>query len=398
MTGQPPSIPSVPAPFADALPSPELLWHTERPELAAIQWEARRRIASPWGMLAAAIMDALLTIPQGVRYRSARFPEGTPLNLAVAFVGASGAGKSTLFHGVAHALHFEGADVPHSESVRSGEGIPALFGYMAKGDEGDSELVWRRPDHAVSLHYDEVGLLGAQAARTGATISDAIKSLTSGERLGGQNSKGDGLTIPARSYRAVVSVAVQPTRAAPLLNDEAVAGGLAARFVYALVEDPAVAHLPIPELATERVSVPLSQWDNGVRFIDALPVMNAAHEADARAAHRGEREPIDSRLLLNRAIVAAAFANLAGRAVLIPEDWELAGAFIAHSLQTRGMVRDELAAPIEDHTAELEARAVARLVAMRAEGASFQEARRRLSNAQGRALTAMLTEGRFAPW
>lgn len=399
MTGQPPWIPSVPAtPGAGALPSPELIWHTDRPELAAIQWEARRRIASPWGMLAAAIMNALLTIPQTVRYRSARFPEGTPLNLAVAFVGTSGAGKSTLFHGVVHALHFEGADVPDSESVRSGEGIPALFGYTTKGEDGETELVWRRPDHAVSLHYDEVGLLGAQAARTGSTISDAIKSLTSGERLGGQNSKGDGLTIPARSYRAVVSVAVQPTRAAPLLNDEAVAGGLAARFVYALVEDPAVAHLPVPELPTERVSVPLSQWDNGVRFVDALPVMNAAHEADARAAHRGEREPVDSRLLLNRAIVAVAFADLAGRAVLTPDDWELAGAFIAHSLQTREMVRDELAAPVEDRTSDLEARAVTRMKELHAEGETFKEARRRLSNAQGKALTRMLTEGRFTSW
>lgn len=393
-------VPSAPAaaPHAGALPPPARLWHTDRPELRAIQWEARRRIASPWGMLAAALMESLLGIPHTVRYRSSRFPEGTPLNLAVAFVGASGAGKSTLFHGVAHALRFEGAQLPDSESVRSGEGIPALFGYMAKGEDGETELVWRRPDHAVSLHYDEVGLLGAQAARTGATISDAIKSLTSGERLGGQNSKGDGLTIPARSYRAVVSVAVQPSRAAPLLNDEAVAGGLAARFVYALVEDPAVAHLAIPTLPTERVTVPLYQWDHGVRFVDALPEMNAAHEADARAAHRGERQPIDSRLLLNRAVLAVAFANLAGRAVLIPDDWELAGAFVAQSLQTRGAVQDELAAPVEDQRAQLESRAVGRMDAMRAEGLSAQDARRKLSRAQGTALTAMIREGRFAMW
>lgn len=392
-----PNVPSVPV-AVEPLPSPGLVWSTTRPELLALQWEARRRIASPWGMLAIALLESLLTIPYGVMYRSARFPEGSPLNLAVALVGSSGAGKSTLFHGVAYALEFQGADVPDSESVRSGEGIPALFGHMEKGDDGAAALVWRRPDHAISLHYDEVGQLGAQAARTGSTISDAIKSLTSGERLGGQNSKGDGLTIPPRSYRAVVAVAVQHARAAPLLNDEAIAGGLAARFVYALVEDPDIAHLPIPDQPTERVSVPLNQWDNGVRFVDALPVMDAAHEADTRAAHRGEREPVDSRVQLNRAIIAIAFANLAGRAVLIPEDWDLAGAFIAHSLQTREAVQDALAAPVEDHRAQLEARAVKRMQEMQAKGLSAQDARRKLSRAQGNALTDMIHESRFAMW
>ncbi|MGB3730650.1 hypothetical protein [Microbacterium sp.] len=393
----PPEIPSVPAAPAtvEPLPSPGILWSTDRPELVALQWEARRRIASPWGMLAIALLESLLTIPHGVLYRSAQHPEGSPLNLAVALVGSSGAGKSTLFHGVAYALEFQGADAPEPESVRSGEGIPALLGWMEKGDDGAAALVWRRHDHAVSLHYDEVGQLGAQAARTGSTISDAIKSLTSGERLGGQNSKGDGLTIPARSYRAVVTVAVQPSRAAPLLSEESIAGGLGARFVYALVEDPTIAHLPIPAQPTERVAVPLTQWDNGVRFVDALPAMDAAHEADTRAAHRGEREPVDSRLLLNRAILAIAFANLAGRAVLILEDWELAGAFIAQSLQTREAVQDALAAPVEDQRAQLEARAVARMHALQAEGLSAQEARRRLSRAQGNALTAMIHEGRF---
>lgn len=401
MTAQPSGVPSVPAPPAtvEPLPHPNILWSTDRPELLALQWEARRRIASPWGMLAIALLESLLTIPYGVRYRSARFPEGSPLNLAVALVGASGAGKSTLFHGVACALGFLGADVPESESVRSGEGIPALLGWMEKGDDGAAQLAWRRPhDHAVALHYDEVGQLGAQAARTGSTISDAIKSLTSGERLGGQNSKGDGLTIPAREYRAVVTVAVQPARAEPLLNDEAIAGGLAARFVYALVEDPEIAHLPIPADPTDRVIVPLSQWDNGVRFVDALPVMDAAHEADARAAHRSERAPVDSRLLLNRAVLAVAFANLAGRAVLISEDWDLAGAFVAQSLRTREAVQDALAAPVEDQRARLESKAVARMDAMRAEGLSAQDARRKLSRTQGNALTAMIHESRFAMW
>src|SRR5690606_9621990 len=76
-------------------PEPGAVWASDRPELAAIRYEARRRIASPWAVLGAAIIRSLLTIPYAARYRSALHPEGTPLNLAVALVGRSGAGKST---------------------------------------------------------------------------------------------------------------------------------------------------------------------------------------------------------------------------------------------------------------------------------------------------------------
>ena len=122
MTGEQPRIPSVPMVPAtvEPLPSPEILWGTDRPELVALQWEARRRIASPWALLAIALLESLLTIPHGVLYRSKLHPDGSPLNLAVALVGSSGAGKSSLYHGVAYALEFLGADVPDPESVRSG--------------------------------------------------------------------------------------------------------------------------------------------------------------------------------------------------------------------------------------------------------------------------------------
>ena len=92
-----------------------------------------------------------------------------------------------------------------------------------------------------------------------------------------------------------------------------------------------------------------------MRFVDALPEMNAAHEADQRAAHLGERSAVDSRRLLNRALIAVALANMAGRAVLISDDWRLAGAVLAHS----DAVLDDLLATAEQTAEERKAAAEA---------------------------------------
>lgn len=175
---------------------------------------------------------------------------------------------------------------------------------------------------------------------------ESIKSVTSGESIGGQNAKGDGVAIPGGSYRAVLTVAVQPGLAGPLLSDGAAAGGLSARFAWSSAENPEAPDAPRPTAEHPPKQEPLSQWD-GVPFVDALPEMDAAHEADMRAAHRGERDPINVRVLPNRAIVAIALVNMAGRSALIDEDWHLAGATLAHSLATLDAVADVLAEPDE---------------------------------------------------
>lgn len=191
-----------------------------------------------------------------------------------------------------------------------------------------------------------------------------------------------------------------PRRAGPLLGDGAVAGGLSARFVWLVAEDPDAADAPRPSAEQPPVYVPLSQWD-GVRYVDALPEMDAAHEADTRAAHRGEREPINSRVLLNRAIIAIALANMAGRSHLTAEDWHLAGAVLAHSLDTLDTVAEALAEPDDGQqlrSQRVEQRMRERLSEMQAQGIPFYEARRKLSRAQGDHLTELLHAGKFAPW
>lgn len=394
------TVPTVPPAPDMQMPAPGELWLSDRPELHALLYEARRRIASPWALLAAAISRSLLTIPYRVRYRSDLHPEGTPLNLAQSLVGRSGAGKSTAIRGAACAVTFVGEDVPETAHARSGEAIATMLGRVQSAKDAEPELVYTRSDHAVWLHWDEVGQLAQQGDRTGSTMLETVKSVMSGETLGGQNAKGDGVTIPAGSYRAVLTLGVQPRRAAPLLSEGAIAGGLAARFVWLAAEDPDAAAAPRPEGEQRAVQVTLHQWD-AVRFVEALPIMNAAHEADTRAAHRGEREPIHSRLLLNRAIIAIALANMAGRAHLIPEDWHLAGAVTAHSLETLDAVADALAEPDDaelERVQRLEQRMRKRMAEQQAAGLTYQEARRNLSNPQGKLLTELVGAGKFAPW
>lgn len=393
------TVPVVPA-SVEPLPDPASIWESDRPELAALLYEARRRIASPWALLAAAICRSLLTIPYPVRYRSALHPEGTPLNLAVALVGRSGAGKSTAIRGAGCAVVFAGEDVPETAHARSGEAIATMLARVQTAKGEDPELIYARPDHAVWLHWDEVGQLAQQGDRTGSTMLETVKSVTSGETIGGQNAKGDGVTIPSGAYRAVLTVGVQPRRAGPLLGDGAVAGGLSARFVWLVAEDPEAADAARPSVEHPPVQVSLSQWDR-VRFVDALPEMDAAHEADTRAAHRGEREPINSRVLLNRAIIAIALANMAGRSHLTPEDWHLAGAVLSHSLDTLDSVAEALAEPDDGEqlrAQRVEQRMRERMADMQAQGIAFYEARRKLSRPQGAQLGELLRKGEFVPW
>lgn len=379
------------------LPPADDLWLSDRPELVAIRWEAARRIASPWAVFAYALVHSLLTIPYPVRYRSKRHPEGTPPNLAICIVGRSGAGKSTATNAAAVAIRYGGAgELPDATIPRSGEAIPASLAWMeppAKGSGSEPVMRWKRPDHALWAHWDEVGQLGAQGARQGSTLLDSLKSLTSGERIGGQNSRGDGLMIPRDTYRAVLTVAAQPRMSAPLFSDVAISGGFTARFLFLPAEDAASADRPIPHNPTDTVTRSLAHWE-GVRFVDALPEMDAAHEEDARAALRGDREAIDSRLLLVRAIVAIGLANMAGRAVLTPDDWHLAGCVMSASIATRDDTQAQLTEPAPESVNYV----LGRVAELQARGTAWRDVEQCITAKHRGTFKALRDSGRLGRW
>lgn len=390
---------------AGAGADPSRFWAPGRPELDALRHEAQRRIMSPWAVLGMSLGQSLCAIPYTVRYRSDFSPEGTPLNLAMALVGPPGSGKSSADRAASAVLTFgDGEDPPGLEPVRSGEGIPGVFAYLEteKDDDGNAERFtrYRRTTHAHRILWDEVGVFGAQASRTGSTLIETVNTAATGGALGGQASKGDGLTLTEGDYRAVVVLNAQPARADGLVDAHALASGLTARLQWIAATDPSLANAPRPTTPGERYHIRSTQWDD-IAYVDALPEMNAQHEHDKRAAQAGLLPAEHGHRTTRAAIIAAALANMAGRAHLERDDWHRACYLVAHSDRVLDTVRDALAEPdpVEaDRAHRLEERLRDRLDALQADGWAFHEARRKLSRPQGHLLTELLKEGRITKW
>ncbi|MGO3370931.1 hypothetical protein [Microbacterium gubbeenense] len=383
---------------------PEEIWALGRPELDAIQHEAARRIVSPWAMLGMALGQSLCAIPYTVRYRSDLMPEGTPLNLATVIVGGPGAGKSTADLAAQTLFAFGGEAAPDMEQVRSGEGIVGVFAYLEEHEDDDGRkrrrTRYRRATHAHRILWDEVRAFGAQASRTGSTLVDTVNTAVTGGTLGGQASKGDGITLARGDYRAVLSINAQPASAGALVDGAALDRGLTARLQWFAATSTARADLPRPPAPAAWVDVPTDQWE-GVDYIDALGEMNAQHEADKRAGLREDVTAENAHRTTRGAILAAALANLAGRAQLIPEDWHAACAILAHGDAVLERVREALAQPDpaeEDRRQRVERNMLDALAKHRAAGLSFGEARRKLSRPQGNICTEMLHAGTLPKW
>lgn len=374
---------------------PEAFWRTDRPELAAIYHEAALRLHSPWAVLGCAVAQALLAISYQVRYRSPLKPEGTPLNLAIALVGGPGSGKSSSYPAARAAVEYPSSDVPDPESVRSGEGIPGVYAYLCKDDGNDGSPVWRtqyrRASRAHCILWDESGVFTAQASRTGSTLVETVNTAATGGTLGGQASKGDGLTLASGEYRAVLILNAQPRRAGGLVDDHALASGLTARIQWfsATADEPptATTHLPPHTVST-------AHW-NGVSFVDALPEMTAQHRADKLAGLAGVLPAEHGHRTTRGAILAIALAAMNGRSVLTHDDWQLALHLLAHSDEVLNAVRDALSEgdpAEEDGRRRVIAALREKLLSHRAEGRAFLDARRMLTKTHRDALNYLLQD------
>lgn len=385
---------------------PEAIW-TTRPEMELIYYAAWQHLISPWAVLASVLTRSLTAIPYPIRYRSHWREEGSPLNLMVALVGKSGSGKSLLDEIAAQVINFQGCVIPGLETPRSGEAIPASIGKSRTetDEQGVSRTVvdYRSPSHAHRFFWDEIGKLAAQSKRSGSTMIEYLKELVSGSQLGGQNSAGDGLVIPSRQYRATVTLSVQPRRADALLGSAETEGGLQGRIVWFSLEYPEFATRALPDRANRpaAVTVEAGHWASHEGHIEALPAMNAAHEADKRLSIAGEREDSESHQVLMRAIVAIGLMNLAGRDYLTDSDWTLAGLVMEHSRLTLADVRRQLADDDPNAATEMlerEEALLATLYKRRDEGTSWKKAYEKLSP-RGRELSKVLeSEGRLARW
>lgn len=306
-----------------------------RPALQHVLTLARARGVGPWATLGAVLARTVATIPPEIMLPGT-VGSRMSLNLFVALVGPSGGGK-----GAAEATALDGFPLPYIEVVPlgSGEGINRTFRPVGtKPDEPN-------PVTAAVFSAAEVDSVAAVASRQGSTLSSELRKMYSGEQLGFANASKDTRSIVAAgSYRACLTIGVQPLRSHALLG--ASDGGLPQRFVWLPTSDPDAPDDPPADPGKWKINRP--SWLRAVGSTVDLIVPEAASKAIR--AHRlavlredPNVDALDGHALLTRLKVAAALMALDGRTVVSAEDWSLAGYVMDVSNYTRERCQRALA-------------------------------------------------------
>ncbi|ETB35614.1 MULTISPECIES: hypothetical protein [Mycobacterium avium complex (MAC)] len=308
---------------------------SSRPALQHVLTLARARGVGPWATLGAVLARAIATVPPEICLPGI-VGSRMSLNLFIALVGPSGGGK-----GAAEAAALDGFSLPYVEIVPlgSGEGINRTFRPVGtKPDEPN-------PVTAAIFSAAEIDTVAAVASRQGSTLSSELRKVYSGEQLGFANAGKDTRSIVAAgSYRACLTIGVQPLRSHTLLG--ASDGGLPQRFVWLPTSDPDAPDEPPPDPGKWKVSRP--SWLRAIGSTVDLIVPETASKAIR--AHRlavlredPHVDPLDGHALLTRLKVAAALMALDGRTVVSAEDWSLAGYVMDVSNYTRERCQRALA-------------------------------------------------------
>ncbi|MFT3660017.1 MAG: hypothetical protein QM809_01095 [Gordonia sp. (in: high G+C Gram-positive bacteria)] len=323
------------------------VWES-RPILRHTRDFARARRVGPLPLLGALLVRAVAATEPTV-VLPAVVGDHASLNLLLGFVGPSGAGK-----GATEAAARRATNLPQVPElpIGSGEGIARTFAPPPAGKDGEPVT---EPVTRAIFTAAEVDTVAAVAGRKGSTLLPTLRSMWSGETLGAANSQAHTrLNIPAHSYRACMTIGVQPERAAGLLGDTA---GTAQRMLWLPVGDPDAPDVAPACPAPATVRRPLAP--NGGRLVLDLPGdAVAAMQAHRLAVLRGEDvDPLDGHKMLTRAKLAAAFMLLDSRLGEVSiDDWELAGWLIHVSDRTRARIERDLADAAR-RTAKAKARA-----------------------------------------
>lgn len=318
------------------LPLPERFW-ASREELAHVLGYARSRRAGPWSTLGVVLARAVASVEPNVMLPPT-VGGAVSLNPFVALVGRSGAGKGASEGAGRDAVRFvdfNGRPIDLDElPLGSGEGVPRTY-RPANAEEDEPN-----PRTRALFSVPEVDTLAALGSRQGATLMPEIRKLYMGEQLGFNNAnKATRSVLPAHSYRAALVVGVQPAKAGPLLHDAD--GGTPQRFLWLSVGDP-----DAPDAAPDTPqawTVRLPRFGTDTVHLEVPDVARVAMDAHRLATLRGEAvDPLDGHRMLTRLKVAAALMILAGRSVIDPDDWTLAGTVMRVSDRTRAGIEHTL--------------------------------------------------------
>ncbi|NQE88667.1 hypothetical protein [Nocardia terpenica] len=312
-----------------------------RPMLTHIRDFARSRMSGPWSTLGVVLARAVASVPPTVQL-PATVGGAASLNLFVALVGPSGAGKGASESAAREAVVFtnhwgqtmEVAETP----LGSGEGIARTF--RPAGTDEDAP----NPIDRMLFTVPEVDTLSSLIGRQGATLEGELRKLYSGEAIGFANAqRATRSVVAAHSYRAALTLGVQPLRAGALFAGAD--GGTTQRFVWMDVRDPQAPDIPPDQ--PEPITARLPRWQPD-------PLMIPEVASDAIRGHRlaqlrGENvDPLNGHALLCRLKVAAALMILDGRSIVSDEDWALAGQVMRYSDHTRTAIHQALT----EHTAQ----------------------------------------------
>jgi hypothetical protein len=300
---------------------------SSRPALQHVLTLARARGVGPWAVLGATLARAVATIPPEITL-SGTVGSRMSLNLFIALVGPSGGGK-----GAAESTPLDGFTLPYVEIVPlgTGEGIARIYRPIGTKPECPNVIT------SAIFSTPEIDTVAAIASRHGSTLSAELRKVYSGEQLGFGNAVEDArVIVPADSYRACLTIGVQPLRSHTLLG--ASDGGLPQRFVWLPTSDPDAPDDPPADPGKWKVGRP--SWLRAVGSHVDLIVPEVASKAIRTHRLAVLREgpnvdPLGWHALLTRLKVAVALMALDGRTVVDNTDWMLSGFMMDVSTYTR---------------------------------------------------------------
>lgn len=212
---------------------------------------------SPWALLGKAFGVAVCDKPHTSVYSG--LTSAAPLNLLIGFVGVSGMGKGLTMSAPLHPLSSKppasASPLVGGAAINTVTGPTIRYAHPASGEQLVTEffdtvpdpsdpsgkaLVAKQHDDPVWADWPEIDAMAAKMKVSAATLEAFLRSVFSGETFGdkslGRAKLGLGQVVAPHSYRCVVTVGVQPSRAAGLIRDGG--GGTVQRYLFLPVDDP----------------------------------------------------------------------------------------------------------------------------------------------------------------
>jgi hypothetical protein len=334
---------------AEKDPQPEFWGATTT--LRRIRDFAHARRVGPWGLLGVCMARVTAVVPPTVQLPPLVGANAT-LNLFTNLVAQSGDFKGATQGAGEDALRLGPI---YTTDVGSGEGINHMYAHYDK-DKGTVMDRW-----SVMFSVPEIDTLTALANRNGTTLLSQFRKGFSGEALTfGYADKTKAIRIPKHGYRMSLVVGVQPGRGRALLEDAD--GGTPQRFIWLPTLDPGMPRIKPKEPGPIDLREIANGWPG---CPDILATLNAAMNGqrikphifgmpdwvakliddNAVDKHHGERadSTLDGHLGLCRIKVAAALALLHNEWAVTDQYWELSGAVMDVSRQTRAGIEEHLA-------------------------------------------------------